>query len=114
MTTPVSDEAITAAAGAIYDLLGRPGTLPTDRAQAANRIALAAVEAAALLIRADERHHADDLACLRGVEDGTRAERSRILALLDGWTCPCGEKDCSAYDTRDLLTELIEESGHGN
>ena len=38
------------------------------------------------------------------------AERRRILALLDGWTCPCGETGCSAYDNRDRLAALIEET----
>jgi hypothetical protein len=37
------------------------------------------------------------------------AERDRILNLLTAWTCPCGEKDCAGYDTRDRLAELIEE-----
>jgi hypothetical protein len=37
------------------------------------------------------------------------AYRDRILNLLTAWTCPCGEKDCAGYDTRDRLAELIEE-----
>jgi hypothetical protein len=35
------------------------------------------------------------------------AERERILALLEAWTCPCGEDGCSAYDTRDQIASLI-------
>jgi hypothetical protein len=38
------------------------------------------------------------------------AERVRILALLDAWTCPCGETGCSAHDARDRLAALIEET----
>lgn len=39
------------------------------------------------------------------------AERERILALLDAWTCPCGEDNCSAYDTRDQIAALIGDPG---
>lgn len=39
------------------------------------------------------------------------AEKGRILGLLDAWRCPCGEGDCSAYDTRDQIASLIGDPG---
>lgn len=37
-----------------------------------------------------------------------KAERERILALLDAWRCSCGADDCAAYDTRDQIAALID------
>ena len=41
-------------------------------------------------------------------------ERARIVALLDAWECPCGERGCMGYDTRDQLAALIEEAPDGS
>lgn len=38
------------------------------------------------------------------------AERDRIVALLDAWECPCHERDCTRYETRDNIAALIEEN----
>ena len=57
MTTPVPEAVITAAAGEIYDLLGKPSLLDGDRGQVANRLARAALEVALPLLAAPVPDH---------------------------------------------------------
>lgn len=84
MTAPTpgaSREARIAAAGAIFDLIGK-GSLPLDRGQMADRLAAAALAAAAPLITAEadkRRMPGREL-----YEAGAEAERQRCTELAAG------------------------------
>ena len=86
MTTPIPAAAVAAAmASRAHDLADDPDPMVLSDETLTRRM----LEAAAPHIAA--------------------GDRARILALLDSWECPCGERGCVGYDTRDQITALIEE-----
>lgn len=45
----------------------------------------------------------------REAADAAAAERTRLLAVIDAFECPCGEQDCTGRDTLAALTGVLAE-----